>query len=248
MTPLRSVLIALLLPLTASGAEPGADVAVLVETVELGEGLTRKLDRKSLDAPGLRTLVDGWIAADQADWIDCTYLRAANLAQVELNSRLEVIYGTEGDPPEVPTEFATNGAKGRMAPSNSTFTAFESDFEGLWSEGEFWIRGAFREGEVLPEAVPVNPHDNERETVTLRGNLLTWSILKEKISLANDREDLLQKPMALKWQPNFVRLRVPNELTLDPGVPALVHAVPSPLDRRKIVLVFATTWILREVP
>jgi hypothetical protein len=231
--------------------EPGAtDLAVLIEIFELTPGISQSLDPALLVDQQLRPRLDDWTAAGDASLVDCSYIRLEKSTTAILASRLEVMYGTEGDPPEVPNEITIDGAKGgSIRPTDATFTAFESDFEGLWSEVDARlvdqsVDGAI--GGVDPFAAGVTR--SSEHFVALAGSLLVWNVLKERNSLASDRGDPLQAPLADKWQPTFSRIAIAESLTLPTGHPRLIQMVDSPRDANRRVLIFATVWILRVLP
>lgn len=226
------------------------DLAILFEIFELSPEFHRSLDPGRLADPQLRKDVDEWIAANDASLVDCSYIRLEPSTTASLASRLEVMFGTEGDPPEVPNKIALDGVKGeRVRPTDSTFTAFESDFEGCWSDVEGRLVAQSTDV-VVAGADPFATGEarSSEHFVALSGNLLVWNVLKEKISLASDREDPLQAPLADKWQPIFSRISIDESLTLPAGQSRLIQMVESPRDPNRRALIFVTAWILRNSP
>jgi len=226
------------------------DLAVLFEIFELSPEFSRSLDPGKLADPQLRKKVDEWIVSKEASLVDCSYLRLEPSTTASLASRLQVMYGTEGDPPEVPNEITLDGAKGeRMRATDSTFTAFESNFEGCWSDMEARLVVQSTDGAVAgADPFATGEARTSEHFVALSGNLLVWNVPKEKISLASDREDPLQAPLADKWQPTFSRISIDESLTLPAGQSRLIQMVESPRDPNRRVLIFVTAWILRNSP
>lgn len=224
------------------------DLAVLFEVFELSPEFSRSLDPGKLADPQLRKKVDEWIVAKDASLVDCSYLRLEPSTSASLASRLEVMYGTEGDPPEVPNEITLDETKGeRMRPTDSTFTAFESDFEGFWSDVEAHLVDQSEDGVVAGiDPFATGEARLSEQFVALSGSLLTWKVLKEKISLASDPEDPLQAPLADKWQPTFASVSITESSTLPVGQSRLIQMVESPRAPGRRVLIFVTGWILRD--
>lgn len=228
--------------------EATTDLAVLFEIFELSPAFSQSLDPAVLSDQQLRQRIEEWTAAGDSTLADCSYVRLEKSTTAFLASRLQVMYGTEGDPPEVPNEIKIDDAKGeRMRPTDSTFTAFAADFAGHWSEVEAHLVDQSADGDVGgSDPFATGVARSSEHFVALSGSLFVWSVLKEKISLASDRDDPLQAPLADKWHPLFTRIAISESLILPTGQSRLIQMVESPRDPSRRVLIFATAWILRD--
>lgn len=212
---------------TAHGEAPRKSVSVLVQIYETDAGSALEvLDLKD-DAKALAH-VRSRQCEGKASLVECVYVRAASGDRLRIESVLERLFGTEGDPPEIPSQVTLVDAKPpHLEPTHSTFTAFETDYEGLRIE-------------IDPVA-----GDGESQVIDLN-TTIQWSVLKEKVSLAADSEARQQKPLADKWHPLFTVTDIDeSQTTQRSGEIVLLHAAPSPQKSEKTAIVFLTAWILK---
>jgi hypothetical protein len=210
---------------TVFGNEPKQSVAVLVQIYETDTSSALQLLDVADDQQAL-SRAHAWQKEGRAALVESVYVRSISGDRLRIQSVLERIFGTEGDPPEAPNEVTLVNAKPPfLEPTDSTFTAFETDYEGIRIE-------------IDPVA-----GDGEGNLIESYSTIL-WSALKEKVSLAANSQAREQKPLADKWLPIFTVTDLTDFLSSrQSGEAVLLHAARSPLNRDQTAIIFVTAWI-----
>ena len=241
-----------------------AEYSGLLEVYSLSQ--SEALEMISAGTPGSEVYQEIISKKDADDrLIECLFVRQRDSDRRAILSVEELIYGTEGDPPELPNILELNRVKEpRMVPTDSTFTAFETRNVGFsWdlvmeSESDLAV-DPFREVSADPFADPVEkpkrnrPEENadasdqmESESHNIDVYMhLEWTVLKEKVSLATDPNHPEERPLAHKWLPRFKTIQVSGEFTLENGIPSLLRIERSPRDTEEMVAIFVTARLLR---
>lgn len=211
-----------------------ANVAVMVEMIsvprELAAGLLREEAGAGAGKGGetIRAQVEELMEEGKASLGDCLYLRARKGGRGSVRSVDEVIYGTEGDPPEIPSEWTARGdVDGKLPITDSIYAAFEVREKGTILEIQAWLDRTNRE-----EDSPIIVLDPVFSLVVLKG--------KEYV-LSGPREPK-PNPMAGKWQPRFHTNTIDHEIRLEGGKTALAGTFEDADEAENQWLVFFTGW------
>ena len=208
--------------------ESASDLAVMVEMIAVNrESLTDLLRSKGNDDEK-RHQLDTWMKEERAELGECLYLRVAGGKAGKLSSVQELIYGTEGDPPEIPNEWIVEGDyQGRPPITQSAYAAFEVRELGTVLE----VRGQVEE--EAPGFLSVEP-------------ILSVSELKERQGVLAGPREPDPNPMSGKWQPLIQSSEIDHPLRLVDGRCHLVGTMAHATDPSMQWVVFLTAWDLDQ--
>ena len=214
--------------------ETNPAVAILVEVVSLEKTEGSQLLASKTVESSTRGTIDRLVTEGRGRLHDCLYLRLDHDSKADLKSVEEIIFGTEGDPPEIPNEVVLKGdLKGKISPTNSTYAAFDvRDAGNTWRvKARVKTEGAGKKNPALP-------------TIRLEGELEWVTLLFRELPVSGPNVPK-DNPMAAKWQPRFHSAEILNPLRLVDGKSALVGTLEEAGEPDRLLFVFLTAWILK---
>lgn len=108
------------------------DVSAMLEIFETDPQTAKDLLRRNLSGGDLIAELEKLAEEKIAEQIDCVFIRTADDHLAEIKSVAEIIFGTVGDPPEIPNTVEINGrVKGKIRPSYSFPTSLNERDSGI---------------------------------------------------------------------------------------------------------------------
>lgn len=205
------------------------NLAVMAEVISLSREDAGALLRGEGDDESRREKIEGWLAEDRASLGDALYLRVKRAQTASVRSVEELIYGTEGDPPEIPNEFIVEGKfEGTPPITQSMYAAFDTREVGTILE--FW-GNLDRQGADGNWIVQTEP----------KFALLS---LKKKEGVLEGPREPKPNPMAAKWQPRFHTAEIDHPMRVPAGKPVLAGTLDHATDPDRQWWVFLTVWVV----